>query len=87
MPTVRLTSRPVFRNHVIMTTPEEREREIKRAGLDRLMGPWLIQRAYTSGGVTDFRGLFIVPVAAASIAAIALALFFRPPAQGNGRIA
>jgi MFS family permease len=41
--------------------------------------PWLIQRVYTSGGVTDFRGLFLVPLAAASIAAISLALFFRPP--------
>jgi MFS family permease len=42
--------------------------------------PWLIQRVYTSGGVTDFRGLFLVPLAAASIAAISLAWFFRPPA-------
>jgi MFS family permease len=47
--------------------------------------PWLIQRVYTSGGVTDFRGLFLVPLAAASIAAISLALFFRPPpAQSPG---
>ena len=45
--------------------------------------PWLIQRVYTSGGVTDFRGLFMVPLAAASIAAIGLALCFRPPAQGT----
>ena len=41
--------------------------------------PWLIQSVYTQGGVTDFRGLFMVPLAAASIAAIGLALFFRPP--------
>jgi hypothetical protein len=41
--------------------------------------PWLIQSVYTTNGVTDFRGLFMVPLAAASIAAIALALFFRPP--------
>ena len=41
--------------------------------------PWLLQSVYTTGGVTDFRGLFMVPLAAASIAAIALALFFRPP--------
>lgn len=43
------------------------------------MGPWLIQSVYTSGGVTDFRGLFMVPLISASAAAIALALFFHPP--------
>jgi hypothetical protein len=41
--------------------------------------PWLIQKVYTEGGVTDFRGLFMVPLVAASAAAIALALFFHPP--------
>jgi MFS family permease len=41
--------------------------------------PWLLQSVYTNGGVTDFRGLFLVPMAAASLAAIALALFFKPP--------
>ncbi len=46
------------------------------------IGPWLLQSVYTSGGVTDFRGLFMVPLAAASIAAVALALFFRPPSSG-----
>ena len=46
--------------------------------------PWLMQSVYTSGGVTDFRGLFMVPLAAASLAAIALALFFRPPTSGPG---
>jgi len=44
--------------------------------------PWLLQSVYTSGGVTDFRGLFMVPLAAASLAAIGLALFFRPPTAG-----
>ncbi len=44
--------------------------------------PWLMQSVYTSGGVTDFKGLFMVPLVAASVAAIALALFFRPPAPG-----
>ena len=44
--------------------------------------PWLLQSVYTTGGVTDFRGLFMVPLAAASLAAIALALFFRPPTRG-----
>jgi len=43
--------------------------------------PWLLQSVYTTGGVVDFRGLFMIPLAAASIAAIALALFFRPPAS------
>ena len=47
--------------------------------------PWLIQSVYTTGGVTDFRGLFMVPLAAASIAAIALALFFRPPTHGPAK--
>jgi hypothetical protein len=49
--------------------------------------PWLLQSVYTTGGVTDFRGLFMVPLAAASVAAIALALFFRPPASGPGALA
>jgi MFS family permease len=44
--------------------------------------PWLLQSVYTTGGVTDFRGLFMVPLAAASIAAVALAFFFRPPSAG-----
>jgi MFS family permease len=44
--------------------------------------PWLIQSVYTTGGVTDFRGLFLVPLAAATLAAIALALFFKPPTLG-----
>ena len=44
--------------------------------------PWLLQSVYTTGGVTDFRGLFMVPLAAASLAAIALALFFRPATLG-----
>jgi MFS family permease len=41
--------------------------------------PYLIQKVFTRDGITDFRGLFLVPLAAASLAAIALALFFRPP--------
>ena len=47
--------------------------------LANLICPWLLQSVYTTGGVTDFRGLFLLPMAAATIAAIALALFFRPP--------
>jgi MFS family permease len=44
--------------------------------------PWLIQSVYTTNGVTDFRGLFMIPLAAASLAVIGLALFFRPPTAG-----
>jgi len=46
--------------------------------------PWLLQSVYTTNGVTDFRGLFLVPVAAASLAALALALVFRPPTDRPG---
>ncbi len=45
--------------------------------------PWLIQKVFTTGegaaAVTDFRNLFLVPCAASTLAAIALALFFHPP--------
>ena len=44
--------------------------------------PWLIQEVFTKNGVTDFHGLFLVPLVAGSAAALALALFFHPPAQG-----
>jgi MFS family permease len=46
--------------------------------------PWLIQKVYTNGALVDFKGLFMVPLATASLAAVALALFFRPPATGPG---
>jgi MFS family permease len=48
--------------------------------LANLICPWLLQSVYTTGGVTDFRSLFLLPLAGATLAAIALALFFRPPA-------
>jgi len=41
--------------------------------------PWLMQTVFTQANVVDFKGLFLVPMAAASAAAIALALFFHPP--------
>jgi MFS family permease len=41
--------------------------------------PWLIQSVYTTGGVTDFRGLFMVPLTIATLGAIGLAVFFKPP--------
>jgi MFS family permease len=46
--------------------------------------PWLIQKVYTANGVTDFRNLFMVPLISASVAAIALALFFHPPKSTVG---
>ena len=46
--------------------------------------PWLMQDIYTKAGVIDFKGLFLVPFATASIAAIGLALCFRPPSSGPG---
>jgi len=45
--------------------------------------PWLIQAVYTKGNLIDFKGLFLVPLFAASAAAIALALFFHPPATAT----
>jgi hypothetical protein len=42
--------------------------------------PWLLQSVYTQNAVVNFKGLFLVPMFLAMLAAIALALFFRPPA-------
>ncbi|MFO1458910.1 MAG: MFS transporter [Verrucomicrobiota bacterium] len=41
--------------------------------------PWLIQKVYTQGAVTDFRGLFMVPCLTSVVAVALLALFFHPP--------
>jgi nucleoside transporter len=41
--------------------------------------PMLLQEVFTKNDVTDFRGLFMVPLAAGSAAALALALLFHPP--------
>jgi MFS family permease len=41
--------------------------------------PWLMQSVYTVNTVVNFKGLFLVPLFAASAAAVALALFFHPP--------
>jgi MFS family permease len=43
------------------------------------IGPRLIQQTFNHGGITDFRGLFLVPCLSALAAAGALALFFHPP--------
>ena len=45
--------------------------------------PFLIQEVFTKGGVTDFRGLFLVPCGAAVAAAVLLALLFHPPEKGT----
>jgi MFS family permease len=41
--------------------------------------PWLLQSVYTMNGAVDFKGLFMVPLIVASVAVVALALFFHPP--------
>ena len=41
--------------------------------------PYLMQSVFTHDGVTNFRSLFFVPLAASLVAAIGLALFFHPP--------
>lgn len=41
--------------------------------------PYLAQFVFIENGITNYHKLFLVPLAASSIAAIALALFFRPP--------
>src|SRR5439155_2588041 len=43
-----------------------------------VLGPRLIGETFRTAGVVDFRGLFLVPCAAAVFAAIVLALFFHP---------
>jgi MFS family permease len=48
--------------------------------------PYLIQKVFTQNAVTDFRGLFLVPMLAAIAAAVALAMFFRPPAKAAPQV-
>jgi nucleoside transporter len=43
--------------------------------------PYLMQSVFTANGVTDFRSLFLVPLATAVFAAVVLALFFHPPSK------
>jgi MFS family permease len=43
--------------------------------------PYLMQNVFTHNGAVDFRGLFLVPLAVALVAAMALAFFFKPPKQ------
>jgi MFS family permease len=43
--------------------------------------PYLGQKVFTKASATDFHSMFLVPLAAASLAAFVLALFFRPPVK------
>jgi len=43
--------------------------------------PWLRQEVFTHDGVTDYKGLFLVPTVISVLAALALAALFRPPPQ------
>lgn len=45
-----------------------------------LICPWLKQSVYTVGDQTNYTSLFLVPTAVSVIAAVCLALLFRPPA-------
>jgi MFS family permease len=49
--------------------------------------PPLMQKVFTTGTHTDYRSLFLVPFFAAVAAAIALALFFRPPPKPQQTVA
>jgi len=41
--------------------------------------PYLSQKVFIKDGAADFHSLFLIPLSAATVAAIALALFFHPP--------
>jgi MFS family permease len=41
--------------------------------------PFLFDEVFTENGVTDFHSLFMVPLVCASVAAVVLAICFRPP--------
>jgi nucleoside transporter len=52
-----------------------------------IMGPKLIGETFVKNGAVHFRGLFLLPCIAAIVAAIALALFFRPPRKAEPVVA
>ena len=52
-----------------------------------ILGPKLIGETFLKDGVVDFRGLFLLPCISAIVAAIALALFFRPPRKEQPAVA
>jgi nucleoside transporter len=45
--------------------------------------PYVIQKVFTEDGVTNFRGLFLVPMGFAVFAAFLLLAFFHPPQKGG----
>jgi hypothetical protein len=52
-----------------------------------VLGPRLIGETFNNAGVVDFKGLFLVPCAAAVFAAVVLALLFHPPQQAQPHVA
>jgi nucleoside transporter len=52
------------------------------------VGPTLIGKTFLQAdGAVDFKGLFLIPCGAAIVAAVALALFFRPPEDRKSAVA
>src|SRR5437016_14611690 len=52
-----------------------------------IAGPKLIGETFNNNGAVDFKSLFLLPCAAAILAAIALAVFFRPPQKAQPHVA
>ena len=46
-----------------------------------ILGPKFMGETFNRGGVVDFRSMFLVPLLAAIVAAVVLAVFFHPPQQ------
>jgi nucleoside transporter len=51
-----------------------------------MVGPMFISDTFNHGGVVDFTSLFMVPCVAAIAAAVALGLFFHPPARTQSHV-
>ncbi|MEW6157958.1 MAG: nucleoside permease [Verrucomicrobiota bacterium] len=49
--------------------------------------PYLMQKVFTQNNVTDFRGLFLVPMGFAIFAAFLLIAFFHPPKKEQPKVA
>ncbi len=45
------------------------------------IGPWLVQTVFTGNGITDFRSMFMIPIAISILSALLLAFGFEPPAK------
>lgn len=50
------------------------------------VGPQLIGETFVKNGVVDFKGLFLIPCVAAIVAAVVLAVLFRPPARKEATV-